>query len=72
MSQQLPKVNGKVTVNVINSGSLYLPKSYLFNNESRDPISVPVYSFYIHHPASNSHVLFDLGLGKVIFVYLCC
>jgi len=67
---EIPISKGHVHVHALQTGTLELLTAMLFSDGSKEEsVIVPVFSFYIYHPTSDSHILFDAGLMKDLEAY---
>ncbi|CAF0885850.1 unnamed protein product [Adineta steineri] len=59
-----------VQVHAIYTGQCFLRNHMLFNDgDENESTPCPVWSFYIYHPVTQTHILFDLGLMKELDEY---
>lgn len=59
-----------VEIHAIKAGTIHLLEHMLFEDGNPEASKeVPVYCFYIYHPPTKTHALYDLGLNKDLDAY---
>ena len=59
-------VNSYVNLAILDGGSWMGNKAIMHANVPEEVHRMYNWSFYIHHPESDKHILWDIGISKVL------
>jgi len=66
----VPESTPTVEIYAIKAGTVHLLEHMIFEGgNSQTSKELPAYSYYIYHPSTKTHALFDLGLNKELDAY---